>query len=254
VVDNPPPKARQPKLLDNFGARYHEGEDDQPLRAGSFMMGDKKTHDFAEQTEKEATELQGVIADTNPLTAGIQTGSRVALGYDPVRDQNVSTGARWTEGILTGAGAVASVMDGLLPRLRSLFSAAETGEGIGGAAASKAEGAVAGAAPKTFSPQAVQRAGKEGEEAAGILKNTQRIESLTGTAKYRVPDELTKVGLREIKNVLKLSNTKQLQDYLLYARKTGRKFILETRPNTIISGPLQKLINAGSFEHRIIGQ
>lgn len=114
--------------------------------------------------------------------------------------------------------------------------------------------AVDDAAAAASSMARARQLGRAGEEAAGITKNTQRIPSLTGTAKYRVPDELTDVSLREVKNAAQLSNTNQLKDFLRYARETGRKFILETRADTKISGPLQELIDQGLIDHRIIGQ
>jgi len=100
-----------------------------------------------------------------------------------------------------------------------------------------------------------QRLGREGEDAAGIVQGAKEtIPSLTGTAAYRVPDELTHVTLREIKNVAHLSNTAQLRDFLAYAQREGLTFILQTRPNTTFSGPLQELIDQGFIVHQIIGR
>ena len=53
----------------------------------------------------------------------------------------------------------------------------------------------------TSKMEQVRKAGIEGEKAAGIAKNTQRIESITGKAAYRIPDELTATCLKEVKNV-----------------------------------------------------
>ena len=87
--------------------------------------------------------------------------------------------------------------------------------------------------------------GIAGEEAVGVGAKT-RIPSLTGTAKYRIPDQLTSTTLGEVKNVSNLSLTRQLTDFHLYSQQTGRQFILYTRPTTTFSGPLQNLINNGS--------
>ena len=92
--------------------------------------------------------------------------------------------------------------------------------------------------------------GKAGERAAGIVSPKVRIPSLTGTAKYRIPDELTPTTLREVKNVRKLGLTRQIQDFLMYSRATGREFILEVRRETQISEPLQRLIDAGEITLR----
>jgi hypothetical protein len=88
--------------------------------------------------------------------------------------------------------------------------------------------------------------GIAGEEAVGVGAKT-RIPSLTGTAKYRIPDQLTSTTLGEVKNVSHLSLTRQLTDFHLFSQQTGRQFILYTRPNTNFSRPLQNLINNGSI-------
>jgi hypothetical protein len=88
--------------------------------------------------------------------------------------------------------------------------------------------------------------GVAGEEAVGVGEKT-RIPSLTGTAEYRIPDQLTSTTLVEVKNVSHQTLTKQLMDFHLYSQQTGRQFILYTRPNTTFSGPLQNLINNGSI-------
>ena len=74
--------------------------------------------------------------------------------------------------------------------------------------------------------------GKEGEAAAGIINPKQRIPSLSGTAKYRIPDELLhdQKILREIKNVSSQSYTNQLKDFNAWAKQNGYQFILEVRP------------------------
>ena len=50
--------------------------------------------------------------------------------------------------------------------------------------------------------------GIAGEQAVGVGAKT-RIPSLTGTAKYRIPDQLTSTTLGEVKNVSHLSLTRQ---------------------------------------------
>ncbi len=84
--------------------------------------------------------------------------------------------------------------------------------------------------------------GREGEVQAGIEQAAKvRIPSLTNTAAYRIPDELTATTLREVKNVKHLGLTAQLQDFIAYAQQTGRQVILEVRENTAISRGLQSL-------------
>jgi hypothetical protein len=93
----------------------------------------------------------------------------------------------------------------------------------------------------------IRAAGQAGEQAAGIIKNTQRIPSLTGTASYRIPDELNASVLGEVKNVSSLSYTSQLQDFELYAQQQGLTFNLYVRGSTTLSGPLQAEVNAGNI-------
>ena len=71
--------------------------------------------------------------------------------------------------------------------------------------------------------------GKIGERKGRIRKPKVRIPSLLGTAKYRIPDEVTKATLKEVKNVMGLSRTAQILDYLEYAKIKKLKFILQVR-------------------------
>ncbi|GAA3819456.1 hypothetical protein CSO01_05480 [Cellulomonas soli] len=93
----------------------------------------------------------------------------------------------------------------------------------------------------------VRAAGAAGEQAAGIIKNTQRIPSLSGTASYRIPDELTSTALGEVKNVANLSYTNQLRDFAAYAEQEGMGFNLYVRDSTTLSGPLQDAVSAGQI-------
>jgi len=110
-------------------------------------------------------------------------------------------------------------------------------------------------APNNAPTDLARQLGRAGEDAAGIVQGAkQRIPSVTRPGRHRVPDELTEVTLREIKNVANQSNTSQLRDFLEYAKNTNRTFILETRATTKISGPLQDLIDEGKIIHKIIGE
>jgi RHS repeat-associated protein len=89
--------------------------------------------------------------------------------------------------------------------------------------------------------------GKAGE--AGIVKNTTHIPSLSGTAKYRIPDTLNKEArvLGEVKNVKYLPYTRQLRDFAAYAEQQGFRFQLTVRQGTQLSGPLQREVDAGKI-------
>jgi RHS repeat-associated protein len=101
------------------------------------------------------------------------------------------------------------------------------------------------AAAETGDMAAVRAAGQAGEKAAGIVRNTGRIPSSTGSAAYRIPDELGNGVLGEVKNVKSLSYSSQLQDFVSYAQANGLRFNLYVRESTTFSGPLQKLIDTG---------
>jgi Restriction endonuclease fold toxin 7 len=99
-----------------------------------------------------------------------------------------------------------------------------------------------------------RKLGKAGEEAAGIVKNTERIASATKTAKYRIPDKLDHAArvIGEVKNVKSLSYTNQLKDFAAYAEKNKYAFELWVRPTTKLSGPLQKQVEAGKITLRLL--
>ena len=102
------------------------------------------------------------------------------------------------------------------------------------------------AKPVRVDPNAIGRAG---EQAAGITGPKIHIDSLIGTAKYRVPDEVIRPAqiLREVKNVARLSYTSQLRDYSLFAQTHGYTFELIVRQTTRLSGPLRAAIQRGEI-------
>jgi hypothetical protein len=92
--------------------------------------------------------------------------------------------------------------------------------------------------------------GQIGEEAAGIAGPKVRIPSLTGTAKFRVPDALTQDALIEVKNTARVGLTNQIRDFAAFARATNRRFILVIRDGVQPSKELQKLIDSGQITVR----
>jgi hypothetical protein len=93
--------------------------------------------------------------------------------------------------------------------------------------------------------------GKQGELLAGIDPNKPKesIVSYTDVARTRIPDDInhTTMTLTEVKNVSKLSFTKQIQDFYCWAQDYGYKFVLVTRENTYFTKPLRDLIDAGKI-------
>ena len=93
--------------------------------------------------------------------------------------------------------------------------------------------------------------GQAGESAADIVKNTYHIPSLSGKALFRIPDELSKTTLREVKNVAYQHFSTQLQDMLHFSMETGREMTLVVRRSTVLSNDLLAAIRAGwiNLEH-----
>ena len=94
--------------------------------------------------------------------------------------------------------------------------------------------------------QDVATKGKNGELLSGLVKNTTRIPSLTGTAAYRIPDglDMSIKVLSEVKNYTgKLSYTSQLKDFVMWSQANGFEMHLYT--NAILTGPLQKIVDSG---------
>ncbi len=99
---------------------------------------------------------------------------------------------------------------------------------------------------------AARALGEAGEVAAGIVRNTERIPSATGTAAFRVPDALTATTLTEVKNVARLSLTNQLRDFAAFAKATGRAFDLVIRNTTELTRPLQEFIRTEGINVRFL--
>jgi hypothetical protein len=160
------------------------------------------------------------------LAGGVGEALRQAATYGHIRNPQL-LGAAMLGGVVTG-GVLGAV-----------------GYGIGRLARPAAAEAA------SLDPNAIGRAG---EEAAGITGPKSQIKSPTGTAKFRVPDQLDDTAqiLREVKNVARLSYTKQLRDYALYAQQKGYTFELITRQTTQLSGPLRAAIERGEIIWRYL--
>jgi Flp pilus assembly pilin Flp len=88
------------------------------------------------------------------------------------------------------------------------------------------------------------RVGQAGERAAGITKNTNKIQI---NGRTRIPDELNATTLGEVKNVKYQHLSTQLKDDLAYAQQNRLQFNLYVRRDTRLSGPLQELVDSGQL-------
>jgi len=97
------------------------------------------------------------------------------------------------------------------------------------------------------STAAARQLGQEGEALSGVVRNTERIPSLTGTAKYRTPDGLNRTAktIDEVKNVSYQARTNQIRDNIAFAQQKGFTFSLHVRSTTRLSGPLQREVATG---------
>jgi hypothetical protein len=110
-------------------------------------------------------------------------------------------------------------------------------------------GVVVGGLRRVGATVGIRQIGRAGEAAAGITRNTRRIPSFSGSAKYRIPDGLNAVTgvLEEVKNVKRLSLSNQLRDSLAYAQHQGYRFELIVRTNTILSSELDAVVQRGDI-------
>lgn len=165
----------------------------------------------------------------------------------------VGLGAGAFSGILLAGNVLAStslVMGGA----KALAGVIATGGGSAGLAfisnnLANAFGGV-GAQGAAAKMQEVVAKGKTGEALSGLVKNTEHIPSLTGTAAYRIPDGLDHIAsiLSEVKNYSgTLSFTSQLKDFYLWCELEGYTMHLYTSAPKL-SGQLQALVDAGKIQ------
>jgi hypothetical protein len=166
----------------------------------------------------------------NPVIAGMHQAGQSFWGH-PVTQATVF--------------AATSVIGGGVAS--SLFGAASKGVQASHIAARMAGQGVQNAARS--STATARSLGIAGERAVGI---TGPKTAINVAGRTRIPDAMTRTTLTEVKNVKSLSFTRQLRDFHSFSQQTGRDFILYTRPNTTLSGPLQNAINQGTIIHRYI--
>ena len=72
--------------------------------------------------------------------------------------------------------------------------------------------------------------------------------------RLRFPDGLTRDVLTEVKNVSYQAFTRQLKDYLAFAKESGLRFDLWVRKGTELSKPIAKAVEDGLINIRYITQ
>lgn len=96
--------------------------------------------------------------------------------------------------------------------------------------------------------QLARELGVAGEQMSGIVGPKVRIPSATGTAAYRIPDQLTSEVLKDAKIVGTLRWTPQLTDFGEHAAGNNLLYILDVRQNTIIGPRAQQMIDQYGVE------
>ena len=104
-------------------------------------------------------------------------------------------------------------------------------------------------ATKTLS---IRTVGELGEAAVRAAHDIGPKELVKMFGRNRFPDGILPGVLSEVKNVAKLSYTRQLRDYAAYAAATEIEFHLYVRPATELAGTLIKAIENNSIILRII--
>ncbi|MBA8882035.1 RHS repeat-associated core domain-containing protein [Phyllobacterium myrsinacearum] len=102
-----------------------------------------------------------------------------------------------------------------------------------------------GVFPTAGAPKSPGLLGREGETAVKRVNDIGPRGYITVNGRNRVTDGLTTTTLSEVKNVKSLSLTRQLKDYITFARERNLTMDLYTRSNTTLSGPLHQQIKSG---------
>jgi len=99
-----------------------------------------------------------------------------------------------------------------------------------------------------------RRIGKLGEQAVRRVYDIGRKMAITINGRRRVPDGINHLleTISEVKNAKYVSLTKQLKDYLAWARLKGYKFVLYVRKDADLSQQLQDLVDKGLIILRYI--
>ena len=185
------------------------------------------------------------------VAANNDTSVLAGIGIGAAAGALIGTGVGMTAGAAL-AGSITATTGAVATGGSALISTVATG-GIGAGtnyiaknlaqAVNRATPAVQSGATKM---QQVVAKGKAGEALSGLIKNTEYIPSLTGTAHYRIPDGLDKGRriLSEVKNYSgTLSYTNQLKDFVMWSQDNGYQMHLYT--NATLIRPLQRLVDSG---------
>ena len=196
-------------------------------------------------------------------STGVASGTWQIVDVSPGLDQDGLSDFPLAQALFHGGGAPYLIgADTTVKYAAAIYGGVATIAATGGIGAVELAGASAGsvvpagAEVAQDSMASIRALGRAGEEAVGI---TEPKTGIRINGRMRFPDRVTDEVLTEVKNVKRLSYTRQLRDYVAYAQQTGRTVELWIRPSTLegagtsISGPLQAAEAAGHIIIRYIG-
>ncbi|WP_235566433.1 putative toxin [Lysobacter sp. Root667] len=98
------------------------------------------------------------------------------------------------------------------------------------------------------------RLGKAGEDAVRATYAIGGRELIYVNGRLRIPDgiNLAMKTVSEVKNVSYQAYTRQIRDYVDYARANGMQFNLFVRPGAQLSAPLEAAVKSGEITLKVI--
>ena len=179
----------------------------------------------------------GMVAATGGLSLGAQLVGGAMAGTTAYLAESAVAG---NEATLAGC-AVSAVLG------TTAVMAGKVLEQATGVVASKIQSAT-----KSGKPYSANQIGKAGEDAVKSVFDIGEKSEISINGRSRIPDGLNRTTLSEVKNVKKLSFTRQLHDFYDYAKANGLEMDLYIRSDTALSNPLQEAINANKINSKTI--
>ena len=202
----------------------------------------------------------------------ISTATPSSVAADVGSVYSAASGAISRFGALDAASQRAAILYGVGYALPQIASLAVGGEFAGAARGARLvvdvgqagriavnEAAIAALSPSggrltTITVDSLSQArglGSLGEDAVGIIRGKTRVD-VPGTDRFRLPDQINRFVLQEVKNVGRQSYTSQLRDFVTIAQDRGIPFELYVRPSTKLNGPLNDAILRGDIVKKYI--
>ena len=180
----------------------------------------------------EAAHVVSIITGAVGMTQALAATARLLAGA-AVESGGLTLSLAGAAGSAAGAAATEASIQGILKGLAVTTA--------GGTLAFRTSGGVGPV-----------NAGLNAELRVGFSGPKQKIPSVTGYAKFRVPDRVTELTIEEVKNVLRVSRTRQIDDYLQYCKQTGRTLVLWVRPTTKVAKTLKRYMSEGTLRLEFI--